>query len=112
MSDTSAIVLNKILLEKNLEVWSKLKLTFIDSAYTSLYGAINRHYDRYGEIPTFEELEVSVRETSVQSTLSIVKLIDEPDISAEVALDALIDRYTQDQTVSLLDRFIDKLPIY
>lgn len=112
MSDTSAIVLNKILLEKNLEVWSKLKLTFIDSAYTSLYGAINRHYDRYGEIPTFEELEVSVRETSIQSTLSIIKLIDEPDISAEVALDALIDRYTQDQTVSLLDRFIDKLPIY
>lgn len=112
MVDTSAIVLNKVLLEKNLDVWSKLKLAFIDSAYTNLFRAITRHYDRYGEIPTFEELEVSLREAPILSTLAIVKLVDEPDISAEVALDALIDKYTQDQTVDMLDKFIDKLPIY
>lgn len=112
MADTSAIVLNKILLEKNLDIWAKLKLGFIDSAYTAVYSSIARHYDKYGEVPTFEELELTAREQPTQGLLSVIKLIDEPDISAEVALDALIDQYTQNQTVHLLDKFIDKLPIY
>lgn len=33
-------------------------------------------------------------------------------VSAEVALDALIDNYTQNETVKLLDKFVDKLPQY
>ncbi|HEY9701869.1 MAG TPA: DnaB-like helicase C-terminal domain-containing protein [Allocoleopsis sp.] len=110
--DCSAVVLNKLLLERNLDVWAKLKLAFIDPAYSSVYGAIARHYDKYSNLPSFEELEISGRETVLQKTLAVIKLIDEPDINAEVALDALIDRYTQDQAVGLLDKFIDKLPIF
>lgn len=112
MSDTSAIVLNKVLLERNLDVWSKLKLAFIDSAYSSVYSAISRHYDKYGKVPSFEELQLTIRESPAQNILAGLKLIDEPDINAEVALDALIDQYTQNQTVVLLDKFVDKLPIY
>lgn len=110
--DTSAIVLNKLLLESNLEVWAKLKLAFVDTAYASVYSAISRHYDKYNALPTFEELEITVRESAGQKTLATLKLIDEPDISAEVALDALIDQYTQDTTISLLEKFVDKLPIF
>lgn len=112
MFDTSAIVLNKVILEKNLDVWAKIKLSYIDSAYASIYTSIARHYDKYSTIPSFDELEISVREGPTQAVLASIKLIDEPDISAEVAFDALIDQYTQNQTVSLLDKFIDKLPIY
>lgn len=112
MLDASAIVLNKVLLEKNLDVWSKLKLSYIDSAYSSIYTAIAKHYDKYSELPSFDELEITIREGPSQNILSAIRLIDEPDISAEVALDALIDQYTQNQTVILLDRFIDKLPVY
>lgn len=110
--DVSAVVLNKLLLERNLDIWAKLKLTFLDSAYSSIYSVISRHYDKYSSIPSFEELEIEVRETSSQKTLAVIKLIDEPDINAEVALDALIDQYTQGQTISLLDKFVDKLPVY
>ena len=110
--DTSAIVLNKLLTERNIEVWAKLKLAFLDSAYSSVYSAISRYYDKYGAIPSFEELELVTREGLAQKTLATLKLIDEPDVDAEVALDALIDQYTQNQTISLLDKFIDKLPIY
>jgi len=110
--DISAIVLNKLLIERNLDIWGKLKLVFIDSAYSSVYSAISRHYEKYGLLPTFEELDTVTRETLTQKTLATLQLIDEPDISAEVALDALIDQYTQNEAISLLDKFIDKLPIY
>lgn len=35
-----------------------------------------------------------------------------PEISAEVALDALVDQYTQNETIRQLDKFLDKLPVY
>ena len=110
--DVSAVVLSKLLVERNLDVWAKLKLAFLDSAYSSVYSAISRYYDKYSNLPSFDELEVVTREGASLQTLATLKLIDEPDISAEVALDALIDQFTQNQTISLLEKFVDKLPIY
>lgn len=110
--DCGAIVLNKLLSERSLEIWSKLKLVFLDAAFSSLYSAIARYYDNYSTIPSFDELELTLREGPALRTLATVKLADNPDISAEVALDALIDSYTQNETIKLLDKFIDKLPVY
>jgi replicative DNA helicase len=110
--DISAVVLNKLLTEGSLELWAKLKLSFLDSAYSSVYSAINRHYTKYNTLPTFEDLEISLREGATSSIVAALKLVDSEDISSDVALDALIDNYTQSETIKLLDRFVDKLPLY
>lgn len=110
--DCSAIVLNKLLSEKDAELWARLKITFLDTAYTSLYSAIARHYDKYGNIPGFSELELTLREGATTRVLAAVKLIDEPDISGEVALAALVDQYTQSTAINLIDKFIDKVTVY
>lgn len=110
--DCSAVVLNKILAERSLEAWAKIKLSFLDPAYSSLYSAITKYYDAYNNIPTFDELELTLRDGPAQRTLAIIRLADEPDVSLEVAVDALIDQYTQNETIKELDKFIDKLPQY
>lgn len=110
--DTSAVVLKKLLDEGSLDLWAKLKLAFLDSAYSSVYSAISRHYNKYNQIPTFEDLEVSLREGATSKIVAALKLVETDDISADVALDALIDQYTQNETIKLLDRFVDKLPLY
>jgi replicative DNA helicase len=110
--DVSAVVLNKLLTEQSLDIWAKLKLVFLDSAYSSLYSIINKHYEKYGALPNFDDLELTLREGPASKTLATLKLTDVPDVSAEVALDALIDHYTQSETVKLLDKFVDKIPLY
>ena len=110
--DCSAIVLNKLLKERSLDIWSRLKLVFLDPAFSSLYSAINKYYDNYNAVPSFDELELTLREGPALRTLATVKLADNEDISSEVALNALIDQYTQNETIKLLDKFIDKLPVY
>jgi len=110
--NTSAVVLYKLLAELNLELWTKLKLVFLDPAYSSLYSAINKHYEKYSRVPSFDDLTVSLREGPALKTLATLRLTEMPDVSAEIALDALIDQYTQNETIKLLDKFIDKLPIY
>jgi len=110
--DTSAIVLNKLLTERNLDIWAKLKLVFLDPAYSSLYSVVNKYYEKYSAIPSFDDLELTLREGPASKTLATLRLTEVPDVSAEVALDALIDQYTQNETVKLLDKFVDKLPLY
>lgn len=110
--DCSAIVLNKLLGERSLELYSRLKLVFLDPAFSSLYSAISKYYDQYSSIPSFDELELTLREGPALRTLATLRLADNPDISSEVAINALIDQYTQNETVKLLDKFIDKLPVY
>ena len=110
--ETSAVVLSKLLTERNLELWAKLKLVFLDPAYSSLYSAINKHYEKYAAVPSFEDLELTLREGAASKTLATLKLTQAPDISVEVAFDALIDQYTQNETIKLLDKFLDKLPLY
>lgn len=110
--DVSAIVLNKLLTTQDIEIWAKLKLVFLDSAYSTLYTVINRHYEKYHEIPSFDALEVTLREGPAAMMLATLKLSDVPDVSAEVALDALMDQFTQNEAIKQLDKFVDKLPLY
>lgn len=110
--DVSAVVLNKLLTERSLDIWAKLKLVFLDPAYSSLYSIINKHYEKYSALPTFDDLELTLREGPAAKTLATLKLTEVPDVTAEIALDALIDQYTQNETVKLLDKFVDKLPLY
>ena len=110
--DVSAVVLNKLLQDKDLEVWSRLKLIFLDPAFSSVYTTIKRYYDKYSVLPSVDEFEIYVRDTPTATTFATIKLADQPDISADVALDALIDNFTQNEAIRHLDKFIDKLTIY
>lgn len=93
-------------------MWAKIKLVYLDAAFSSLYAAISRHYEKYSVVPSFEDLELTLREGPALKTLATLKLAEVPEITPEVALDALVDQYTQNETIRLLDKFIDKLPIY
>lgn len=110
--DISAVVLHKLLTDQDLDLWARLKLGFLDPAYSSVYSAISRHYNKYNTIPTFEDLEISLREGVTSKAVAALKLVEAEDIDPEVALDALIDQYTQNETIKLLDKFVDKLPLY
>ena len=110
--DISAIVLHKLLESQDLESFARIKLSFLDPAYASVYTAINKHYSKYSAIPSFEDLEMTLREGQTKNTLEAVKLTDATEVGIDVAIDALIDQYTQNETIRLLDRFVDKIPVY
>ena len=64
--DISAVVINKLLTEKNLDVWSKLKLAFLDPAYSSVYSLITRYAFQQQNNTTTTSLnaKVNVSDTS------------------------------------------------
>lgn len=109
--DIGAIVLHKLLQEKSLEAWSKIKLVFLDPSYSSLYTAINKYYNKYNCIPSFEDLELSTRDTPLNRAISSLKDLEVPDVDIDLAIDALIDSYTQNETLKLIDKFVDNITL-
>lgn len=109
--DISAVVLNKLLSSKDLEAFSRIKLSFIDPAYSSVYIAISRYYEKYSSIPGFVDLDVTMREGATKNTLEAIRLTESADIDLDVAIDALIDQYTQNEALRLIDRFVDKVTV-
>lgn len=109
--DIGAIVLHKLLTEKSLDAWAKLRLAFLDPAYSSLYSAINKHYSTYNCIPGFDDLEVTSRDTPLTRALASLKDLEVPEVDLDTALDALIDNYTQNETLRLIDKFLDKITL-
>lgn len=110
--DISAVALNKLISEQDLDMWAKIKLVYIDPAFSSLYSAISRYYEKYNKIPSFDDLELTLREGPALKTLATIKLSDVPDIDTQVIVDALVDQYTQSETIKKLDKYLDKLPSY
>lgn len=109
--DIGAIVLHKLLQDKSLDAWAKLRLSFLDPAYSSLYSAINKYYNTYNCIPGFDDLEVTSRDTPLTRALASLKELEVPDVDLDTALDALIDNYTQNETLRLIDKFLDKITL-
>ena len=109
--DIGAIVLHKLLQEKSLDAWAKLRLAFLDPAYSSLYSAINKYYTTYNCIPGFDDLEVTSRDTPLTRALASLKELEVPEVDLDTALDALIDNYTQNETLRLIDKFLDKITL-
>lgn len=113
MSNIGAIVLYKIIEDQSLHGWSRLKLMFLDPAYISIFNAINNYYNRYNKLPNFLELESTIsRDSNLSNDIATLKSIQIPeDIDLDVAIDVLIDNYTQTQTLNLLDKFLDNITL-
>lgn len=112
MSDIGAIVLNKLLKTKSLDAWARLKLQFLDSSYSSIYSIINKYYNTYNCIPDFEDLELFVRSGPLSRSVAALKDLEiSEDLDLDFAVDILIDTYTQDETLKLIDKFIDGITL-
>lgn len=110
MGDIGAVVLLKLLREPNLDAWARLRLAYFDAAYSSIYAAINSFYTKYSALPTFENLLTSTqRDGSLTRALTALQELEVPDVDIDIAVDALIDQFTQNESLKLIDKFVDRV---
>lgn len=108
--DIGAVVLHKLLKEQSLDGWSRVRLAYFPPAYASIYASINKFYTAYSKIPSFEQILAVSRDPLLIKNLQALNTLEVPDIELDIAIDALIDQYAQDETIKYLDKFIEKLP--
>lgn len=112
--DVSGLVLNRILAnpEEGLEAWAKLKIAFFSTEYASIYSAIAKYYAKNSRLPSFQDLDVTVRDVLLKNNLkALSKLDDFPEVTLDLLTDAIINEYTQDEVLKKIDGFIDSVTL-
>lgn len=109
--EIGAVVLHKVIQEKSLEGWSKLKLSFFDAAFSPVYSAINKYYNKYNAVPDFADLDVYIRDPLVKQNIQALSVLEVPDIELEVAIDSLVNEYTQNEALNLIDNLVDNITL-
>ena len=109
--DIGAVVLHMLMEERSLDGWARVKKDFFEESFNSLYTALNKFYQEYNSIPSFEELETVTRDIKTQKDLAAIQLLDVPDIDLDLAIDALIDQYSQNEALKLLDNYIGSITV-
>jgi len=111
MADIKGIVLHKILSEETgfLEAWSKLKLAYFGTEYAPIYRAISKFYINHSALPTFQDLELHNRSPLLTVSLEALKATDPIDVDLDLAVEALINEYTQEETLKEIDNFLDEI---
>lgn len=104
------LILHKILKDKNLEVWSKLRKEFFQPPYSEIFYLINKFYKKFDKLPSFEELQIVTRDEKLVNFISALSLIDVPeDLDIEVILEALINEYSQTKVLDKLSSYIGEI---
>ena len=112
MIDLSGLVLHSILAnpEESIEAWAKLKLAFLSNEYTGIYSAINKFYNKHSRLPSFDDLDISLRDNLVKANVKALEKIEVPeDTSLDLVVDSLINEYAQDEAVKKIDGFLDNI---
>lgn len=110
--DVQGIVLKSILLDPDvgLNIWPRIKSVYFDSAYASVYTKIRKHYDEHTSLPSFTDFEISLRDTATKANIIALQRLEIPeDVDLDIAVEALIDEYTQNEALQKLDKFLDRI---
>lgn len=104
------LILHKVLANQDLEVWSRLQKEFFEAPYTEIYLLINKFYQRFDKLPSFDELEVVTRDEKHANYITALKELNVPeDLDIEIILQALINEYAQREVLQQLGGYLEGL---
>jgi replicative DNA helicase len=104
------LILHKVLADQDLEVWSRLRKEFFEPPYTEIYLLVNRFYQKFDKLPSFDELEVVTRDEKHANYITALKELNVPeDLDIEIILQALINEYAQREILQQLSTYLDQL---
>lgn len=115
MSEVAGIILNSILNNPDelLEVFPKLKLQYFNSSYSEIFTAITKYYNKFDTLPSFQLLEITIRNQKLLKKIKALSLLEvDEDIDIYVAVEALVDQFTQDYILDEIYTYVDKITHY
>jgi len=102
----ASALLKQIIVQKDLDTWSKLKEHYLPGEYQSIFRILDKHIDNYQDLPQFEDLQYEVRDRKLQEKIFAIESVD-VEVDAWLLLDYLKNEYAQVEILDELDKYID-----
>ena len=99
--------MKQIISQEDFDTWGNLRENYLTAEYQALYKVMATHIKNFSELPSFDDLKLSIRDRKLQEKVFAIEAV-EVDIDAWVLLEYLKNEYTQVEILDELDKFIDK----
>ena len=110
MNIASSLIKQVIALHDS-DTWSYVRKSYLPEQYRRLYDEIDKHLEQYHELPSFDDLKLSIRDKpTLEKVLSIEKI--EVDVEAWTLLEYLKNEYAQKEILKELEDYIDNTVTY
>ena len=106
MNLTSAL-LKQIITQEDFDTWGSLRENYLPAEYQSLHKIISTHLKNFNQLPTFEDLKLSIRDRKLKEKVFAIEAV-EVDVDAWILLEYLKNEYTQVEILDELDKFIER----
>jgi len=103
----ASALINKIIIEQDTETWGNLQQHYLPPDYQAVHRAINKHFEQYLALPTFDDLKLELRDQSLKEKIYAIESL-EVDSNPYQLLEYLKNEYTQIEILDEMDDYIEK----
>ena len=100
-------LLKQIISQEDFDTWGNLRENYLPSEYQALHKVIHTHVKNFGNLPTFEDLKLSIRDRKLREKTFAIEAVD-IDVDAWMLLEYLKNEYAQVEILDELDKFVEK----
>jgi hypothetical protein len=102
----ASALIKQILDAQDFETWSILRKHYLPSEYHTLHTIISNHCDEHHNLPKFDDLKYSIRDSSTKEKLFAINNI-EVEAKADLLLQYLKNEYTQREVLNELEKYVE-----
>jgi len=102
----ASALIKQIIAQKDIETWGALREHYLPGEFHSLFTIIDKHVDSYSELPSFDDLTLSIRDKTLEEKVYAIQSV-EVDADAWNLLEYLKNEYTQILVLDELDKYIE-----
>lgn len=102
-----SILLKKIILDSDSETWSKIRKNYLPAEYHSVYNSINKYFEEFSHIPSFDALQLSVRSNAILEKIYAIQAVETVDVDNTQLLEFLKNEYTQEEILRQLEKYLN-----
>ena len=106
MNLASALI-KQILILQDFETWSAVRQQYLPIEYHTLFTIIEKHCEKFQELPTFEDLKFEIRDLNTQEKLCAVESTEDVEADPFMLLQYLKNEYAQKEILNELENYID-----
>lgn len=105
MNLASALI-KQIIAQKDIETWSEVRKHYLPGEYQGLFTVIEKHVENFRELPSFDDLKLSVRESVLRQKIYSIESI-EVDSDAYSLLEYIKNECAQTIILDELTNYIE-----
>lgn len=103
----ASILLKAIITESDLDTWADLHKHYLPREYQSIWSFIEKHVEEFRELPSFDAVQLSVRDSSLRERLLALQNVESVDIDNHTLLEYLKNEFTQLEIMSELEDYLE-----